>query len=270
MIYNLITPATALPVSLTDTKLHIGVTNSDHDAMITSLIWGAVRQFENRANECLTAQTWDLTLNQAEVLERVEFYKYPVSSITSVSYYDGDDSADTVSSDDYTLFTNGKPASIIFDDVPTTYDRDDSMTIRFVAVAYGVPQEYLFAELGIPFEHRNSNDSLAHLNRKYEFGRPSEDYQPPILAEVQEAILKYQADPVATGLVEDVRPWMSVRYIANSTGIPEEYIFAQIGIPLEGNEGKPLERLDHEFDYGGRREIVEAVKQTLTQYGDDQ
>jgi len=144
------------------------------------------------------------------------------------------------------------------------------MTIRFVAVAYGVPQEYLFAELGIPFEHRNSNDSLAHLNRKYEFGRPSEDYQPPILAEVQEAILKYQADPVATGLVEDVRPWMSVRYIANSTGIPEEYIFAQIGIPLEGNEGKPLERLDHEFDYGGRREIVEAVKQTLTQYGDDQ
>jgi hypothetical protein len=145
------------------------------------------------------------------------------------------------------------------------------MTIQFVAVAYGVPQEYLFSELSIPFERRNSNESLWELNRKYDFGRPGERGQePPILDKAREAIIKYQANPVATGLKEDVRPWMSIRYIANSTGIPEEYIFEQIGMPLEGNQGKPLERLDHEFHYGGRREIVEAVKQALAQYGDDQ
>jgi hypothetical protein len=145
------------------------------------------------------------------------------------------------------------------------------MTIRFVAVAYGVPQEYLFAELGIPFEYRNSNESLWELNRKYDFGWPSERGQePPILDKVREATIKYQANPVATGLKEDVRPWMSVRYIANSTGIPEEYIFQQLSIPIDGNEGKPLERLDHDYKSGGRREIVEAVKQALTQYGDDQ
>jgi hypothetical protein len=140
------------------------------------------------------------------------------------------------------------------------------MTIRFVAVAYGVPQEYIFAELDIPFDRRNSNDTLGHLNQEYDFGRPAERGEPPILDKVQEAILAYRANPVATGLREDVRPWMSIRYIANSTGIPEAYIFEQIGLPAAGNESKPLDRLDHEFKFGGRREIVEAVKEALAQY----
>jgi hypothetical protein len=144
------------------------------------------------------------------------------------------------------------------------------MTVRFVAVAYGVPQEYLFAELGIPFDERNSNETLRSLNRKYDFGRPVDDDQPPILEKTKEAIVQYQANPVATGLAEDVRPWMSIRYIANSTGIPEAYIFQQLGIPVDGNEGKPLERLDQEFKFGGRRDIVQAVRNALAHYGDDQ
>ena len=43
-------------------------------------------------------------------------------------------------------------------------------------------------------------------------------------------------------------------------------IFEQIGLPAAGNESKPLDRLDHEFKFGGRREIVEAVKEALAQY----
>jgi hypothetical protein len=144
------------------------------------------------------------------------------------------------------------------------------MTVRFVAVAYGVPQEYLFAELGIPFDQRNSNETLRSLNRKYDFGRPVDDHQLPILEKTKEAVVQYQANPVATGLAEDVRPWMSIRYIANSTGIPEAYIFQQLGIPIDGNEGKPLDRLDQEFKFGGRRDIVEAVRNALAHYGDDQ
>jgi uncharacterized SAM-binding protein YcdF (DUF218 family) len=145
------------------------------------------------------------------------------------------------------------------------------MTIRFIAVAYAVPQEYIFAELNIPFDQRDSNDTLSHLNQKYDFGRPAERGEPPIMDKVREAILAYRANPVATGLRDDVRPWMSIRYIANSTGIPEEYIFEQIGLPAAGNESKPLDRLDHEFKFGGRRKIVEAVKEALAQYyGGDQ
>ena len=145
------------------------------------------------------------------------------------------------------------------------------MPVQFVAVAYGVPQEYLFAELGIPFDQRNSHDTLGNLNLKYDFGPPgARGAELPLLDKVRQAIIQYQANPVATGLKEDVRPWMSIRYIANSTGIPEEYIFQQLGIPVDGNEGKPLDRLDDEFNFGGRREIVDVVKRVLAQYGGDQ
>ena len=65
------------------------------------------------------------------------------------------------------------------------------MPVQFVAVAYGVPQEYLFAELGIPFDQRNSHDTLFNLNRKYDFGPPSaRGQEPPILDKVREAILQ--------------------------------------------------------------------------------
>jgi len=161
MIYNLITPSVTLPISLADAKEHLRITHGIHDDMIESLIWGAARQFENRSNEVLSAQTWDLTLYQAEVLERVQFFKFPVTSITSVSYYDGDDSAQSVSSDDYTLFKNGKPASIIFDSVPTTYDRDDSMTIRFVAGYTTLPYDIELALLAKIFRlYENPGDPV--------------------------------------------------------------------------------------------------------------
>lgn len=143
------------------------------------------------------------------------------------------------------------------------------MTVRFIAVAYAVPQEYIFAELNIPFEQRNSQETLHDLNQKYNFGPPADNHEPPIIDRVRQAILQYRANPVATGLKEDVRPWMTIRYIANSTGIPEEYIFQQIGLPATGNQNKPLDRLDQEFHYD-RREIVEVVKNALAQYGDHQ
>jgi hypothetical protein len=134
------------------------------------------------------------------------------------------------------------------------------MTIRFIGVAYGVPDEYIFAELEIPYERRNQHETLGRLNQEYRLGRP-----PRAEELVKQAILKYRQNPVATGL-DDVRPWMSIRYIANSTGVPEAYLFEQLSLPQAGNEGKPLDRLAHEFGFGGRREIVEAVKAALANY----
>jgi len=135
MIYNLVTAASSLPVSLADGKSHLRVTHSSHDDLITALLWGSIREFENYTNTCLSLQTWDLVLNQAEVTDRIVWYKYPVYSISEVQYYDGDNASQTTT--DYVSFLSGRPASIRFDcdsdETPTTYDRDDSMTIRFLA-----------------------------------------------------------------------------------------------------------------------------------------
>jgi hypothetical protein len=142
------------------------------------------------------------------------------------------------------------------------------MTVRFVATAYAVPQEYLFAELEIPYDQRNNNDTLYHLNQEFQLGRSANGEYPAIIDRVREAIGQYQANPITTGIEGDIRAWMSVQYIANSTGIPAEYIFEQIGLPMAGNEYKPLRLLDEEFDYnGGRQALVEAVQTALDQYG---
>lgn len=60
------------------------------------------------------------------------------------------------------------------------------MTLPYVAVAYGVPEEYLFHELKIPPES-NREASLVELNRRYRTGEEGQ-----VLRELQEAILQFR------------------------------------------------------------------------------
>ncbi|HEX5692904.1 MAG TPA: hypothetical protein VFX76_22990, partial [Roseiflexaceae bacterium] len=88
----------------------------------------------------------------------------------------------------------------------------------------------------------------------------------PIVAKIKAAIVAYRANPVATGL-RDVRPWMSIRYVANSSGVPETFIFVHLALPKEDNEGKPLDLLSQELHYqGGPRALVDAVQSALEAY----
>lgn len=140
------------------------------------------------------------------------------------------------------------------------------MTIRFVAVAYAVPEEYLYSQLQIPFDRRNADSPLGELNREYELGQSPDTNELAIIDKIQTAINEYRANPVVTGL-RDVRPWMSIRYIANSTGVPEEYIFEQLGISKEGNESKPLDILSDEQHYrGSPRGLADEVQRILDRY----
>lgn len=140
------------------------------------------------------------------------------------------------------------------------------MTIGYIAVAYAVPEEYIYAELDIPFDRRNQHQTLGDLNRQYRLGRPEAGEAPVIMQRVQAAILAYRENPVATGL-DDIRSWMTVQYIANSTGVPAEYLFEQLDIPAEGNAFKPLDVLAREVKFReGPRGLSEAIKTALNQY----
>lgn len=137
------------------------------------------------------------------------------------------------------------------------------MTIRFVAVAYAVPEEYLYSALAIPFDRRNANTSLGELNRIYERGLVEGGSELVVVDQARAAIRDYRANPVVTGL-RDVRPWMSVRYIANSTGVPADEILAAAGLPAEANQYKPIEMLADELAYpGGGRALAEALQRAL-------
>jgi uncharacterized phiE125 gp8 family phage protein len=150
--YQIYKAATSLPISVADAKTHLRITGSDHDSLIEDLIWGAVQQFEKRANECLSSQTWKGFASKG--YEEFELWKYPVTGISSIQYYDEDNALQTLSTDDYYSNVNEgstgwdpRPAVIFIEDIPSTYDRDDAVIITFTAgystIDYDVKQALL-------------------------------------------------------------------------------------------------------------------------------
>lgn len=151
-IYRIVEAASTLPVSVADAKSHLRITHSSHDDLIEDLIWGATKQFEKRANVCLSTQRWRAFLDKG--YEEVEIWKYPVTSIDLIQYYDSDNSIQTLSVDDY--FSNvdsgsigyiSRPSVITIESVPSTYERDDAVMITFTAgfslIDYDVKQALL-------------------------------------------------------------------------------------------------------------------------------
>lgn len=147
MKYKIVTPPSSLPVSVADMKTHLRETSSSLDALIQDYIESAVQLFEQRANIAIMPQTWKLTLNSEEVVERIEIYKYPILGFSSITYFDGDNTSQSLtnSQDDYISYIDGRPGSLIFDSVPTVYDRDNAMTIQFLAGYETVPNDILLA-----------------------------------------------------------------------------------------------------------------------------
>jgi hypothetical protein len=144
------------------------------------------------------------------------------------------------------------------------------MTVRYVNVAFGVPEEYMFAELKIPFNRRNSDITLKEMNQAYELGQSDRGIYPAILDKVIAAITTYKLNPVTTGL-EDIRPWMTLHYIANSTGITEVYLLEQLEIGAgDKNIFMPLGELADTVHYeGGPHRMVNVLKTALQQYAEE-
>ena len=142
------------------------------------------------------------------------------------------------------------------------------MTVRFIAVAYAVPEEYIYSALDIPFDRRRPDNSLGEINKEFQMGNSPTNNQLVVIDKTKAAITAYRANPVATGL-RDVRLWMSIRYIANSIGVPEQDIFAALGMSATDNEYKPLDLLGKEQHYpGGPKALLDAVTGALAQRKD--
>lgn len=165
--YYIRTAATTLPVSVADAKAHLRITHTDHDDLISDLIWGAVKQFEKRANVCLSAQTWQAFLDKG--YEEIELWKYPITSISSINYYDSNNSIQTLSADNY--YSNvaagsnstsyPRPSVIYVEDVPSTYEREDAFIIRFTAGFTTIDQDVKQALLNWVYRmYENPNDPV--------------------------------------------------------------------------------------------------------------
>ena len=140
------------------------------------------------------------------------------------------------------------------------------MNLRYVAVTYAVPQEYIFEQLGLGPRRESSMLPLDRLNDELRLGRV--DGQPVLISILGDIITRYREDPVATGMTErGVRPWMNMQYIANSTGIPVETFFEQLGIPLDDHAYMPMDRLSEQVDYpGGPGKMMDEIRRVIDNY----
>lgn len=124
-------------VTLATAKLQLRLESSytAEDDLITLYINAAVTAAESYINGAIQAKT--LVIKLDEMPTGFTFSLFPVRSITSISYYDVDNSSQNlVSGTDYHVETDGeKYNKIVFDEVYNTYDRPDAVTIT-AAIGY--------------------------------------------------------------------------------------------------------------------------------------
>lgn len=124
MAWRVITEPTSEPVTLEEAKAHLRVDTTDHDSEIEALIASARQYIELTCNRALMPQEWEITLPEFDGEVRLPGN---VRSITSVKYYDSDNTEQTLT--DY-FEVLAEPAKIAPDTVwPYTYSRPDAVAI---------------------------------------------------------------------------------------------------------------------------------------------
>ena len=67
----------------------------------------------------------------------------------------------------------------------------------------------------------------------------------------------------ATG---NIAPWMTVPYVAHAYGVPEPFLYAQLGIEAEGNERKTLMQIERSHFNGERGLLRDRILAALELY----
>jgi uncharacterized phiE125 gp8 family phage protein len=140
------TAPAAEPVSSSEAKTHLRVTHSDDDTYISALIAVARSAAEEYLNRSLINRTYDLYVDSFPDGDEVLILpRGPVSSITSITYYDSNNTTQTVTSTNYQIADDRllPLGSYVW---PTTYDRLESVIVRYVA-GYGASSASVPADI---------------------------------------------------------------------------------------------------------------------------
>jgi uncharacterized phiE125 gp8 family phage protein len=131
------TEATQEPVTLEEARTHCRVSSHDDDVYLASLISVARRWVERRTALQLVSATWTWNVDEFP-LQTQPFYVpvMPVQSVTSVKYYDGDGTQQTLSSSAYAVDITSRPGRIGLPygySWPIAQDRQNAVEIIFKA-----------------------------------------------------------------------------------------------------------------------------------------
>lgn len=144
----------AEPITLTETKLHLRVDNTDEDVGITAMIAACTAHLDGKdgiLGRCLVPQVWDFYLD-AFPADCIEIPLAPLLSVTSITYTDLDGDTQTVSISDYEVDAASEPGRIVPGDAgwPSTLDVVNAVKIRFRAGYEGDEDASPVGATGVP------------------------------------------------------------------------------------------------------------------------
>ena len=156
--------AASEPVSLSDAKANMRVTDSSEDALIGTLIAAARQMAENLLGRALITQTWRKTIDA--FADAIELPYAPVIAVTSVKYLDLDGAQQTLSTNSYYLDNRSEPAWLVpaYGYVwPDTLLTANAVEVTYTA-GYGVDgtavpaaiKQWILLAVGAMFENREA------------------------------------------------------------------------------------------------------------------
>jgi uncharacterized phiE125 gp8 family phage protein len=143
----LVTPPAVSPVTLDEAKRHCRVLHDDDNSYIEALIAAATNHFDGWdgvLGRCIVEQTWRQDFCRLDCLRLAIG---PVLSISAVTFYDSNNVSQTLDESSYELrrdYLGNYVALASGQSWPTSYRRDDSVSVSFVA---GQPVEKVPASL---------------------------------------------------------------------------------------------------------------------------
>ena len=110
MSFQLITAQTDWAVELPEVKKHFRIDDTADDAYLQELIYSVQDQLKEEYGLYLNSETYDLLLDN--FTPTIEIWMWPIASVTSVKYTDGNGDTQTVDSSNYTTDLFAKPGRI--------------------------------------------------------------------------------------------------------------------------------------------------------------
>lgn len=163
----LVTAPTLEPITLCEAKKHLEIAESDylHDDYLTDLIQQAREQWEMDTDTCCINQT--LRVQFQSFPDGLMLPRRPIQSITSIQYYDGANTLQTLATSIYQLDAAKRRVRFAYQQtLPATAARWDAWQITYVA-GYGstaasvpsVAKQAMKLLIGSAFEFRESTDN---------------------------------------------------------------------------------------------------------------
>jgi uncharacterized phiE125 gp8 family phage protein len=166
--YILTTDATTEVITLDEIKTFLKVDGTDYDSILTPFIKVSRQIGEKITGRDFVEKEYKTFLDSFPYCHGIEIRKSKLKSITSIQYYDVNNTLQTLSSSDY-YFTNDENYSSIYinndKSFPTTYERKQAAIITFKADYPNIPQGIKQACLSVcSYLFENSGDCVIDNN----------------------------------------------------------------------------------------------------------